>query len=196
MDNGEVGTHASYGKYTIPSGTNFKQYYVSGDYTGTFGSGAIIVPIEGSSGNERFYIMKLEDVSTTTSWYHTASVSSDVETETEFGTGRKNTRTMIDLESGKSGTLWRSILGRTGEERDDGPQWFIPSKQELAAFLGELNISNSSNSNKYYVDLGLSSQYWSSTDSGSSVYYAGLSKDYMYIYRASDQLASRLATTF
>ena len=60
---GEYGTYG-YGTYTIPKEDNLKSYYIkSENYTDDSfkKSGKVIAPMEGTSGNERFYVMALED---------------------------------------------------------------------------------------------------------------------------------------
>ena len=83
--------------YIIPSEAGLKQYYIKGEYTDEyFGTGKVIAPIEGTSGNERFYVMALEDINPGTyyCWYDAAygkldkTVASSVN---DFGRGRENT---------------------------------------------------------------------------------------------------------
>ena len=60
---GEYGTNG-YGTYTIPKADNLKSYYIkSENYTDDSfkKSGKIIAPMKGTSGNDRFYVMALED---------------------------------------------------------------------------------------------------------------------------------------
>ena len=60
---GEYGTNG-HGTYTIPKADNLKSYYIkSENYTDDSfkKSGKIIAPMKGTSGNDRFYVMALED---------------------------------------------------------------------------------------------------------------------------------------
>ena len=95
-ESGEWGSNG-WGVYTIPAGTGFKQYYVKGEYTDSyFGTGKVIAPMEGTSGNDRFYVMALEDINErkTFCWYYAASGKLDKTvggSENDFGEGRGNT---------------------------------------------------------------------------------------------------------
>ena len=99
---GEWGTN---GKYSYETKTGLKEYYIEEEnYDGEakFGSvpGKLIAPVEGTSGEPRFYIMALEDINSETRycWYDTATGQmSDYASTTsqDFGTGAKNTETMI-----------------------------------------------------------------------------------------------------
>ena len=70
---GEWGS-TGYGTYTIPQETNLKKYYLNGEYTDVhFGTNQVIVPVEGSGENDRFYVMALENFDSSTHyWYSTA----------------------------------------------------------------------------------------------------------------------------
>ena len=97
--------------YTIPSETGLKQYYIKGEYTDEhFGTGKVIAPMEETSGNERFYVMALEDINPGTGyyWYNNASGNLDSSynvsiTANDFAvagakpTGRINTQRMITV---------------------------------------------------------------------------------------------------
>ena len=73
-ENGNYGDN-DWGTYTISPVTNLKSYYIiKENYTDDFGTGKVIAPIEGTSGNERFYVMALEDINSETyyCWYDAA----------------------------------------------------------------------------------------------------------------------------
>ena len=62
-ETGEWGNNGD-GTYTIPKEDNFKSYYIkSENYTDDSfkKTGKVIAPIDGTSGNDRFYLMALEN---------------------------------------------------------------------------------------------------------------------------------------
>ena len=180
----------SWGDYTIPVESGFKEYYVKEEeVTDDFGTGKVVAPVKGSQGNERFYVMALDDFDANTHyWYKEAYGNLDSQynvgsTEDDFAkagkkpTGRKNTNRMIaswnvpEYGNQNANDMWGII--QTKEE--DGKSkiekgWFVPSKSEWAAFGGEvlepLNITSSN-----YDDYGLSSWCWSSSQSGTNSAY-------------------------
>lgn len=209
-----------WGIYEIPVESGFKKYYIEEEeYEGTFGRRKVITPAKGSSGNERFYVMALDDFDESTHyWYNSAYGyldnfdvmygDNDFARAGEEPTGRVNTETMIAKwnkgESGKYGAqndndLWGIIQAK----EDDGKSkvekgWFVPSKSEWAAFLGEvyepLNITTDT-----YDDYGLSMMCWSSTQYPNySAYcvnlYNGLIRG--EVVNNSSDVYVRLATTF
>ena len=163
--------------YTIPKGSGFKKYQVTQEsYTpegsaAGFGTGKVIAPISGSSGNERFYVMALTDVDgkqngTYYTWYNNAYGNmSDYasQTSTAFGKGEQNTINMIAKWNGRlygaqnSSDMWglSAVNSRTW---NGSSGWYIPSRDEWAAFAGQLNITSSNYSSK-----GLSDISWSSS---------------------------------
>ena len=74
---GNTGTGTDYGgfSYTIPVITGLKNYYVSKtDYEGNFGKKDVLSPL--GAGNERFYVMSLNDFSSNQfTWYAGASIN-------------------------------------------------------------------------------------------------------------------------
>ena len=104
---------------------------------------------------------------------------------------------MLNREGNNSNTIWGVINGNTGEEREDGPEWFVSSKEEWAAFSDKFNISDSSSSNTYYGNFGLSEDYWSSSQRNTEFAYdasfkdSSLGSDNVYILNYV-----RLVTTF
>lgn len=214
MDNGELGSYASWGTYTIPAETNLKQYYIKGEYTDAyFGTGKVIAPIEGNddSKNDRFYVMALNNFTTenntTFYWYNSAygnldssyNVSTSANDFAVAGaepTGRINTQRMITAWNAGSGTGGygeqnaRDMWGVIQEEVANG--WFVPSKSEWAAFGAAFDITSST-----YSTFGLSGNCWSSSQYGTSTVYVpdfhigGISYDLV-----SDSYFVRLATTF
>lgn len=165
---GEWGTNG-WGKYEIPSETNLKQYYIEKEnYNGVFGTGKVIAPMKGTSGNERFYVMALQDVNPGEyySWYGKASGKLDhfVDyADNDFGQGRTNTEYVMSKWNNPSlpwgnhnGGLYPDIWGEIENEISEG--WFLPSKSEWAAFGAALNIESSN-----FKELGLKEWYWSSS---------------------------------
>ena len=168
--------------YTIPKVTEgLKDYSISQEsYTGKFGTKPVISPT--GTGEERFYIMALTDIDGKTNgtyydWYHAASDKGISDwstiTSTEFGTGKTNTATMIakwkakaygaqDTDSDHK-DMWGQIQEQASKPAPVSKGWFVPSKEEWAAFVGELGISSNESNEKYYGKLGLSSSYWSSS---------------------------------
>ena len=212
---GEWGANG-YGKYTIPTETNLKQYYVVDEnYTEPkFGGlkGQLIAPIKGTSGKDRFYVMALEDIDNQThNWWANAwekldtnyNVSYDANDFSISGTeptGLINTRRM--MECYKKGNIngtqvnqgTNEMWGLIEDEYKKG--WFVPSKSEWAAFGGEVLEPNKITSSNY-DNYELSSWCWSSSQSGTSTaYYAYFYGGYMYSDNVNFSGSVRLATTF
>ena len=159
----------SHGAYTIPKGSNFKKYEVTQEsYSGSFGTGKVIAPIDGSSGNERFYVMALSDVTgsyySTWYWCYDAYNDGPIDTSENFGTGEQNTsKVIIKWNSNGYGSqnardMWGISTVQSGIWNGSSG-WYVPSRGEWAAFAGELNIDDSN-----YSDCGLSNVYWSSSE--------------------------------
>ena len=203
-ENGEWGSNG-YGVYTIPSETGLKQYYIKGEYTDEhFGTGKVIAPMEGTSGNERFYVMALEDINPGTRycWYDAAYGKLDktvATSENDFGRGRENTEYVNEKwndpslpwgahnDNSSYDDMWEVIQ----EEIADG--WFVPSKSEWSAFGAAFGITSSNYSNTY----GLSLYYWSSSQDGTrSAYGANFGNGYISISLVNYFRYVRLATTF
>lgn len=186
--------------YDIPTETNLKQYYIEEEnYKGAFGTGKVIAPIKGTSGNNRFYVMALEDVnedgeSSIFCWYYSASGYLDniVElSENDFGQGRKNSEEVLaKWKSEEWGTQNQNssapdIWGKIENEINAG--WFLPSKSEWAAFLSIYNIKNHD-----YHDYWTSSQ--SNIHSAYTVYLPSSFNDNIEV--AYWDVYARLSTTF
>ena len=178
----------SWSSYIIPSEAGLKQYYIKGEYTDEhFGTGKVIAPMEGTSGNERFYVMSLEDINPETRycWYDEAYGKLDktvATSENDFGRGIENTEYVNEKwndpslpwgahnDNSSYDDMWEVIQ----EEIADG--WFVPSKSEWSAFGAAFGITSSNYSNTY----GLSYYYWSSSQN--NAYYAySACFDYGYI---------------
>ena len=114
-------------------------------------------------------------------------------TEEGFGSGRSNTKEMLEREGSNSNTIWGVINGNTGEEREEGPEWFVPSREEFAAFGAAFNIDSSN----YSTQFGLSYFCWSSSQYGTSrAYLASFFNGNIFGINVLDNYYVRLATTF
>lgn len=146
------------GNYTIPKGNNFKKYGISQkNYTNDFGTNDVI-KVTNASGNERFYVMALDDVdSSWHDWY--GNPFKDMNdyasyTSRAFGSGEHNTRNMITKWNAKGygetdeDDVWGLSEVQNGINKE--PAWYVPSSGELSAFLVELGITE-----KNFLDKGL-----------------------------------------
>ena len=177
---GEWGTDGE-GKYSIPViSSGLKSYYVSQtEYSGPFGTRDVITVVEGSGTEDRFYVMALSDIDSNT---HKRNASG-VQTQTGFGTGKTNTAAVMAQYTGE---MWGLIQNHVAQG------WFVPSKEEWAAFGGELGITKSN-----YQSLGISRSYWSSsrfiTDQAWSIYFHD---DCMSSDVVTNSFSVRLSATF
>lgn len=213
LSQGNTGTgewNDSNGKYEIPKITEgLRFYYISQtEYKGKFGTKDVLSPI--GTGKERFYVMALKDVGGKQNgvyyhWYNAAyrhkmpdyaSVTSE-----KFGTGKSNTETMIakwkeeSYGEQNSGSTYDDIWGQIQTEVDKG--WFIPSKEEWAAFAGELKLSKDISEERYFWGFGLSYFYWSSSQGDDSrVWDAFLLHGNIRKDNANVGFFARLGTTF
>ena len=185
----------SSGNYTIPIETNLKDYYISKEnYTGDFETKDVLTPVEGQSGkNDRFYIMALDDIDGSGHyWYKSASGKMSIDTDTAFGTGKTNTQTMISQwNSNKyppqdNNDMWKLIQTQASKG------WFVPSREEWAAFGEELGITGAN-----YITNALSFCYWSSSllypDIAWNAYFDRSSIYYSYVESTA---RVRLSSTF
>ena len=191
---GGSGTSFSNVTYSYTKSSNLKEYYVSKTATDDFGEQEVISLVDGTTGNDRFYVMALDDVdSSTHSWYYSATISDySTVTSDKFGSGKQNTTTMIEKWNApaygeqNSNDMWGVIK----TQATNG--WFVPSISEWATFAGNLNITSSD-----YSTCGLSNYYWSSSLRNSQLaydvnFYCGCMSGYdLYGNRCV-----RLATTF
>ena len=162
-------------------------------YTGDFGENYVITQKKGTTGNERFYIMALDDIDGSTHyWYKSAYNKMTIDTSNDFGKGKENTQTMI--------SQWNSnkyppqddndMWGLIQTQVNNG--WFVPSRAEWSAFVEELGITKEN-----YVNYKLSGWYWSSSQRdtlgawGADFYYGYMSND-----RVNNGGCVRLAATF
>lgn len=146
----------SNGAFAYNAITGTKDYYISAkDYAGNFGTNDVLTAT--GSGADRFYIMGLTSFRNAAyCWYDAAYDSgiSDYSTVTskEFGTGRKNTETMIkkwnSAEYGEKNAnrAYLDVWAEIQEAVNDG--WFIPSEKEWAVFGKNLDITKDNFSSK------------------------------------------------
>ena len=150
-----IGGSGKYGiynySYNIPKISSSKDYYVSQkDYTNDLGGTADVLTPTGE-GNNRFYILALQDFdSKNHTWYQALSSSDNyfggIVTKS-FGDGRENTNIMIKKwnkeEFGKQNDYlpFTDIFGEIQTQAQSG--WFIPSSDEWAAAADNLNINSS-----------------------------------------------------
>ena len=198
------------GTYSYTKQSNLKKYKVEGTYSGKFGNNKGIVKPNGGSGNERFYVMALSDVDnnqngTRYCWYDAAYGNmSDYATYTSvnFGTGEQNTSKMITKWNGSGygaqndnssyDDMWGISAVQSGTWNGSSG-WYVPSKQEWAAFGDAFSITSSN----YSSTFGLSGYYWSSSQLDTydawSAYFNG---GYMGRDRVRIGYYVRLGTTF
>ena len=204
-------SYDSNGTYTIPTSGNFKKYKVTQEsYSGSFGTGKVVTPVDpnSSSGNERFYVMALSDVDSSSHyWYYSAfdygMSDSASQTSTAFGRGEQNTINMISkwnssgygtqnagADSSFNPDMW-GVSAVNSRTWNDTSGWYVPSLNEWAAFAGELNITSN------YSNYGLSNFYWSSSQYITDrAYVADFRNGYMHSYHVYYNYYVRLGTTF
>lgn len=194
--------------YTSKSG--LKEYYIKrASYNdGHFGDHPIIAPKEGTRGNDRFYVMALNDFHNPNyySWdYNDNGYNLDINygTSENFGTGKNNTETLIYYwdnnyyaGSDENSITWHDEDIWANIQTKDNNNWFVPSKGEWAAFGANLGITLSN----YYNTFGLSRYYWSSSQSADDGYGHAWYAYFLYGTMRSDGVSNyncvRLSTTF
>lgn len=196
-DKSGIWNNDSWSNYAYTAQTNLKSYYISQiNYSKKWSNSTsaetitadVIAPISGTTGNDRFYVMSLDDFKQGTNelfyWYYNAYGKLDRNVATDyndFGQGKTNTINMINdwnnntdkygeqtiSTSGKSYIdLWGAIQDNQYslvQDAKDSGKWFIPSKAEWSAFgdylYTDLNVTSSN-----YSNFGLSYYYWSSSE--------------------------------
>ena len=172
------------GNYSIPViSSGLKSYYVSQTgYSGPFGTKDVITAVEGSGTTDRFYVMALEDIDSSTHMWN-ASGSMNVVTQTGFGTGKTNTAAVMTQ---YTGDMWGIIQNQVEQG------WFVPSKEEWSAFAEELGIDRSN-----YQNFGLSLYYWSSSQFNTdTAWRATFDRGCMPTNLVGNSLYVRLSATF
>ena len=212
------------GRYTLPNDVtaeNVNNYYVSQENYTWEGIPNHVISPKTTNGKQRFYVMALSDFTTpaktdgteeenypsytTYTWYKNAcNHMSPQITSNDFGTGKENTKKMIEkwnaagTEDGYTDSpqdkqdIWKHIQTKYNEG------WFIPSRAEWAAFANEIKRVTSISTSSFKSALGLSEQYWSSSQYGDINAWMPLC-GWNFIHYASvdsDNVSVRLATTF
>ena len=197
----------SNGAFSYTAKTGLKGYVVTkATYNdGHFGDAPVIAPKSGTSGNDRFYVMALNDFDNSNYYYwdynyNASNLNIDYGTSGNFETGRNNTETLIkywdnNYYAGSDGSqitwsdedIWANIQTQYNND------WFVPSRAEWAAFAKNLGITSN------YRSKGLYGEYWSSSqysdyngDAWLAHFYFGL-MDYGGV---SSNYYVRLSTTF
>ena len=205
-------SYDSNGTYTIPTSGNFKKYKVTQEsYSGSFGTGKVVTPVDpnSSSGNERFYVMALSDVDSSSHyWYYSAfdygMSDSASQTSTAFGRGEQNTINMISkwnssgygtqnagADSSFNPDMW-GVSAVNSRTWNDTSGWYVPSRGEWSAFADQLDIRASS-----YLNKGLSRIYWSSSQSSASdAGFVNFSAAIFSSNNVNSTYSVRLGTTF
>ena len=194
----------SAGTYSIPRKSNLKKYEVSGTYNASgFGLKGIVKETGGNaSGEERFYVMALSNISSSTyTWYSSAYGEMDdyaTYTSEDFGTGEQNTSKMrIKWNSSGYGSQTSSDVWGLSEVKsgtwNGSSGWYVPSRAEWAAFGDAFDITRDN-----YINFGLSSEYWaSSQESTATAWSAEYSSGIMYFDGSvTNNNYVRLGTTF
>ena len=157
---------STYSFDSVSSG--LKEYVISQEIfsTDTFKTGkSVIKPKEGTSGIDRFYIMALSNIdSSSYIWYGNAEgniLDYASITKTEFGEGKNNTQNIIGkwnagTDGGYGAQRSNDMWGKIQNEVKKG--WFVPSRDEWSAFGDGLKITSTN-----YSKVGLSYKNWSSS---------------------------------
>ena len=202
--------------YTKKETSELREYSENTSYKYTNADGykvdGTLIKCKNNTGTPRYYVLSLADYDANGHyWYKNASGKmSDYSTFTskDFGKGKENTEKMIDRMKNHSDTskykydygepttgtnadIWNIIEDKVKEG------WFVPSKAEWAAFASYLNTSKTNTDTNYYVNYGLNSWYWSSSqydDDGAWV--VGFIVGDMYGTIVGDTDSLRLCATF
>ena len=206
----------SNGTYSYSKQDGLKSYYIKkATYNdGHFGEHPVIAPKSGTSGNDRFYVMRLKQYVNESEWqwdrwYHLDEWGNmkDYETSEDFGLGRENTERLIyywinnptagsvsEDGSGSAVADWGygDIWYQYSDEYEDG--WFVPSRGEWSAFGDNLTITPDN-----YEDYGFENDYWSSSqdpDSLNEAFCIDFVNGRMRMEYLGSYLYIRLSTTF
>lgn len=190
------------GKYSIPTITTSKEYYVSqNSYTNKFRWNCrSITPTEKEITGFILchYLIQIQTLIHGTLEHMNGGIEDDnIITSKEFCASKSNSITMIKKWNSSAYGNQNSMSKYTDVQNEVQTQihkgWFVPSSQEWAAFEANLNIKKSNYSNK-----GLKGGYWSSSlDSKTLVDSADFTNLYISNEYVHNQYRNvRLATTF
>lgn len=162
-------------------------------YSDDFRENYVITPKKGTTGNERFYIMALDDIDNSEHyWYKSAYNKMTIDTSEDFEKGKENTQTMISQWNSNKyppqddNDMWGLILTQVNSG------WFVPSRAEWSAFAEELGITKDN-----FVTYNLSDRYWSSSQRNTLfAWHAGFSSGSMGGRNVLTTTYVRLAATF
>ena len=204
------------GSFTYTKVTSGLREYEDTSYQYTNADGykvdGTLTKCKNNTGTPRYYVLSLADYDGNDHyWYKKAyGKMSDYSTFTskDFGKGKENTEKMIERMKNHSDTskyeydygepttgtnadIWNIIEDKVKEG------WFVPSKAEWAAFASYLNTSKTNTDMNYYVNYGLNSYYWSSSQYNSSrAWRVGFSYGYMLRSYVHSTTSLRLCATF
>ena len=196
------------GAFSYTAKTGLKEYVVTkATYNdGHFGDAPVIAPksgTSGTSGNDRFYVMALNDFDNSNYYYwdynyNASNLNIDYGTSGNFETGRNNTETLIkywdnNYYAGSDGSqitwsdedIWANIQTQYNND------WFVPSRAEWAAFAKNLGITD-------FRSKGLINRYWSSSQISynSNAWYADFYSGNVSDIHVYFDYYVRLSTTF
>ncbi len=137
------------GNYSWTAETgSLKQYEITDKKASSFGDVErdVIKAVDGSNGEDRFYVMALKDVDESTHYWYKSAYNKLTESEGtshyNLGLGKENTKKMIDKWNASeygiqdNNDMWKIIQNK--EEfplfTDENGKWFVPSRAEWAAF--------------------------------------------------------------
>ncbi|MCF0126635.1 MAG: hypothetical protein HUJ68_12960, partial [Clostridia bacterium] len=185
-----------------------------GDYTAK-----VITPKNGTTGEDRFYVMALQDHTPGTAyyWYYAANGKLDNAIPTtgddsdDFGQGKENTNQMIEkwneenssYGAKNAGSNYTDLWGifyddnnKSGSINKEKDIWFVPSKGEWSAF-GDCVFSIAGVTTSNYDNYSLRDWYWSSSQSDADgAYRADFRTGYMRLNLVSGGSCVRLSATF
>ena len=202
--------------YTKKETSELREYSENTSYKYTNADGntveGTLITCTNNTGTPRYYILSLANYDGNVHyWYKKAyGKMNDYSTFTskDFGKGKENTEKMIERMKNHSDTskykydygepttgtnadIWNIIEDKVKEG------WFVPSRAEWAAFASYLNTSKTSAETNYYVNYGLNSWYWSSSQGDTnSAWTVDFGHGYMGSGSVDNASSLRLCTTF
>lgn len=155
----------AFSSYSYSSVSDLKQYYVSQEsYEGDFGTSVVLSPINGTTGNDRFYVMAVANIGKSWEsyyWYYSARSTQvkdwNIITSKDFGAGKSNTTNMISAWNNKTygeqnaKDIWALIQVQVNNG------WFVPSSAEWSAFGDALSVTGDNYSGKKLPFVGWTS---------------------------------------
>lgn len=191
---------------TKVDGNKLSDYYISKkSYKGKFDTKDVLTSIK--NGEERFYVMALENLdSNTHTWYGSkyGSLSEDnneANTVKELGKGKENTKKMKDIWNEDADTsksendVWK-VIQDAGVDLD---KWYVPSRAEWAAF-GDFcytKLDPKMDTSNFYTSRSLSGWYWSSSQENSYyAWHADFDDGFTEILNVSSGECIRMGATF